>query len=300
MEENKWLKIINKILNENLGEAVQLIMGFDTCIVAEGKIYSSILMAPLISETLMGNPVRCYTPLEYSRYIAAYRDIDKMIILMDKGEKLTPQMKNLIDICRIMKVETIIILFSNIDGDIKRIITPKIIPLNLNIGEIELQNFIAAITIMIRLLAEASINKFGNQRAKDILKQLNDMEIDEVNEEKLREIIKDIRSCKVTCIFSDHMLMGMVKSVFEEEALKAHNKIGIHRIDDHPQVTSRILNMSGKTIILTSEVEEDAARQIYNYIKINGGEAEIYVEKGDPILAPLQLSINLFGAIKKI
>ncbi|MEM3541683.1 MAG: hypothetical protein QXZ54_00995, partial [Candidatus Methanomethylicia archaeon] len=59
-------------------------------------------------------------------------------------------------------------------------------------------------------------------------------------------------------------------------------------------------NMGGKTIILTSEVEEDAARQIHNYIKINGGEAEIYVEKGDPILAPLQLNINLFEAIKKV
>lgn len=293
-------QLISKVLDMNIEELTQLIISpQDSCIVAEERIYQAASIAPLISETLIGVPIRCYTPLEYSRYVAPYRDYDKMLILMDESEKITPQMKNLMDICRIMNIQTIVILFGRESVELKKIFTPKIMPLNLDIKE-ELSKTILTTTLIVRLLAETSIKKSGSERAKNILNEIKTIEPNRESEERLKYIFSKILNGSIMQIFSDHILLGVLNIAISEIAMKMQFKPIIHRIDDHPKITMKMKEKITRTAVFTSEVEEDIAKQICNYIRINGGEAEEYIEKGEPIIAPIQLSINLNRIINKI
>jgi len=290
-------QLIEKILDLDIEELIQLVISpQDSCIIAEGEVYKAASIAPLISETLLGSPIRCYTPLEYNRYVAPYRDFDKMIILMDEGEKITPQMKNLMDICRIMNIQSTIVLFSKVSVELKKIFTPRIISLDLEVKE-GMDKSILTTTLIVRLLAETAIKKLGSERAKEVLKEINDVKPNEDSEEKLKNFLSKILNGSITHIFSDHILLGVIGTLMMEPSI-GKSKLTIYRIDDHPRVTMKIMNKDVKAIVFTSEVEEDAAKQICNYIKINGGEAEEYIEKGEPITAPIQLSINLNRVIK--
>lgn len=290
-------QLIEKILNLDIEELIQLVISpQDSCIIAEGEVYKAASIAPLISETLLGSPIRCYTPLEYNRYVAPYRDFDKMIILMDEGEKITPQMKNLMDICRIMNIQSTIVLFSKVSVELKKIFTPRIISLDLDVKE-GMDKSILTTTLIVRLLAETAIKKLGSERAKEVLKEINDVKPNEDGEEKLKNFLSKILNGSITHIFSDHILLGVISTLMMEPSM-GKSKPTIYRIDDHPRVTMKIMNKDVKAIVFTSEVEEDAGKQICNYIKINGGEAEEYIEKGEPITAPIQLSINLSRIIK--
>jgi len=294
--------IIKRIATiENLEGAIQLaISPSDTCIIAENEVYQAAKISSLISETLMGSPIRCYTPLEYNRYVAPYRDADKMIIIIDDGEKITPNMKNTIEICRIMGIESIIILFSDIGGELKRMITPEIIPLKFGSNLEVMDKIIISTAITIKVLAEAASRKTDNPRAKDVLKTLGEMKVYSEDERKLKDILMEIANGKIKNVFSDHLLMGIIETIINEITMKKQHTIKIYRMDDHPKITMNIISRGGKTVIFTSEVEADVAKQIQNYLKMYGGEVEEYMEKGDPIIAPLQLSINLLRAKREV
>lgn len=302
MNDHESEAIIKKIIAfKDLEDAIQLaISPSDTCIIAENEIYQAAKISPLISETLMGIPIRCYTPLEYNRYVAPYRDADKMIIMIDDGEKLTPNMKNTIEICRIMGVESIIILFSDISGELKRMMTPEIIPLKFSPNLEAMEKLIISTAITIKVLAEAASRKMDNPRAKDVLKGLGEVKVYEEDEKKLKSILMEIANGNIKHVFSDHMLMGVIETVTEETTVKKQYAIKVYRMDDHPKITMNIISRGGKTAIFTSEVEADVAKQIQNYMKMHGREVEEYMEKGDPIIAPLQLSINLFKAKREV
>ncbi|MCX8169193.1 MAG: hypothetical protein N3E39_03155 [Candidatus Methanomethylicia archaeon] len=296
--EFQWRRIIEKVLNIGIEDLIQLTLSTqDLCVIAEEDVYQSISMIPLISETLIGCTIRCHTPLEYCRYIAPYRDLDKIIILIDESEKITPQMKNLIDICRIMKFEVIAVLFKEMGLELKKIIMPKTIQLKIHDIKDDLEKSIVALTLMIKVISEAAIKRSSNPRAKDIIQELNNMEIMVNETEELKNILNTLTNERIKYIFSDHILFGILKVIMKKIVKNGEYKFELYRIDDHPKTTEKIKEVVD-AIVFSSEVEEDLAKQICNYIKFKGGKTYEYIEKGEPILTPLKLSIKALKIIK--
>ena len=303
MNEDQLLEILEKASEMKLDKTINILASTQNIsIIVEGIDHLAADIVLYMSVELLGKKVNLNTPLEYTRYTLPYFERkEKAIILCKGGKNLSQQTKNLIQICNILGIGFSLITIGQLEEDIERICSPiELIELDTKIDELEHVYFTAVLIILTKIIAETAKREKKSYRAKEILKRIKAMtQKREFDYKEIRRIIKNIGIGKPIHIFIERVLYGLGLKFCKDLKKIMKCQCDVYTFNEYLNVLNEVEEDS-TNIIISGEVEADIARQILNSLKMSGKDGNLYVIKGDPLLAPIEFCIPLFSEISKI
>lgn len=274
-------------------------------IVAEGGGYTSAISAVASFKSLVGVNVGCFHPREYATYAAPYASENELVIFLTRGSPIPPRTKNAIKTCNIMNLKTAIVVAGELleeDEDVLEYVE-TLVELSAPNDKLAAAHHIATTSLLISLAAEIAKRTIQNPRAKEILSQIMSLgggaELDEEIEREAAKVIEEAASKSRAYIYAGPTLYGLALKICRDMTANLDGTYIPYKIEEHPYVT-RGLKSEDYVVILKTDLEENSARELSNFLKLRGIDASTLEFKGDPLLAPIGLGAPILHKLKNL
>ncbi|GEM_PF-1868866 len=270
--------------------------------VAEGSGYYAIKIAPVIFKALTGESVGCYSSRGYARYIAPYTEEDAAVFISGGGEIVNPRILEAMETCNILGIKTAAIIMGRDDSGEIIDSVDLAIEIDAPKDNLSITHYLAAMAFLTKMAGEIGERR-GSGRAIELKKELEHFigEVENMNHknEVVETLVLRASEKPRSFIYAGPILWGVAMKLSRD--LNAYFKAGSIPIDlsQHPHFT-KCISDEDIAIVLKTEIEIEAAREVINSLKLRGIEVHEVEVGGDPFLAPLIAGTAIFTTLREL
>lgn len=267
--------------------------------IAEGGGYAALLSASTTYRTLLGVNIGCYFPREYMMYAAPYSNENEIVYIITRKSPIPPRITNAVKTCGLMGLKTILIVLNQISEEDEELLdyTEYLIEVGVEGDQLAINHFIATSTLLTLIAIKAALKSENQERAKNLLEQLEEISFKE--DVNIKDVLKKCVESRRSIIYSGPPLYGLASKISRDLNTNSNGSIILYKTDEHPYVT-RTIKSEDQVVIMKTELEDKATREISNFLKIRGLKCEIIAYRGDPLIATIEMGGKILPQLYEV